>query len=126
MIYKGRRVSAAVAFLRPALRRRQIDLRTNARACGIIFEGKRAVGIRYLTEQGGTPHEVRARREVIISAGTVNTARLLQISGVGAPSFLGELGVPVVHDLPGVGENFRDHYAAPLRHARQSRHQDAQ
>ena len=112
MIYKGRRVSAAVAFLRPALRRRQIDLRTNARACGIIFEGKRAVGIRYLTEQGGAPREVRARREVIISAGTVNTARLLQISGVGAPSFLGELGVPVVHDLPGVGENFRDHYAA--------------
>ena len=112
MIYKGRRVSAAVAFLRPALRRRQIDLRTNARACGIVFEGKRAVGVRYQTERGGPPREVRARREVIVSAGTVNTARLLQISGVGAPSFLGELGVPVLHGLPGVGENFRDHYAA--------------
>jgi choline dehydrogenase len=112
MIYKGRRVSAAVAFLRPALRRRQVDLRTNARASGIVFEGKRAVGVRYLNEQGGPPREVRARREVIVSAGTVNTARLLQISGVGATGLLGELGVPVVHELPGVGENFRDHYAA--------------
>ncbi len=113
-IYKGRRVSAAVAFLRPALRRGQVEVRTNARASGIILDGKRAVGIRYLTEQGGVPHEVRARREVIISAGTVNTARLLQISGIGPTGLLGDLGIPVRHELSGVGENFRDHFAARL------------
>lgn len=111
-IHKGRRVSAAVAFLRPALRRRQIDLRTDARANAILFEGKRAVGVRYQTTREGPSHEVRARREVIVSAGTVNTARLLQISGVGPAGLLDELGVPVVHELAGVGENFRDHYAA--------------
>ncbi len=113
-IYKGRRVSAAVGFLRPALKRRQIDLRTDARACGIVFEGKRAVGVRYQNAPGGPAHEIRARREVIVSAGTVNTARLLQISGVGPAGLLAEIGAPVVHELPGVGENFRDHFAARL------------
>ncbi|MDP9095303.1 MAG: GMC family oxidoreductase N-terminal domain-containing protein [Pseudomonadota bacterium] len=113
-IHRGRRVSAAVAFLRPALRRGQVDVRTNARANGIIVEGKRAVGVSYLTERGGEQHSVRARREVIVSAGTVNTARLLQISGIGPAGLLGELGVPVVHALPGVGENFRDHFAARI------------
>ena len=113
-IYKGRRVSAAVAFLRPAVRRGQVEVRTNARASGIILDGKRAVGIRYLTEQGGIPHEIRARREVIISAGTVNTARLLQISGIGPVGLLGDLGIPVRHELAGVGENFRDHFAARM------------
>ena len=113
-IYKGRRVSAAVGFLRPAVRRGQVEVRTNARASGVIMDGKRAVGIRYLVEQGGAPREVRARREVIISAGTVNTARLLQISGIGPAGLLGELGVPVIHALPGVGENFRDHFAARM------------
>ena len=113
-IYKGRRVSAAVAFLRPAVRRGRVEVRTNARASGIILEGKRAVGVRYLTEQGGTPHEVRARREVIVSAGTVNTARLLQISGIGPAGLLGDLGIPVQHELSGVGENFRDHFAARM------------
>jgi choline dehydrogenase len=110
-IHRGRRVSAAVAFLRPALARRRVDVRTNARASAILFEGKRAVGVRYLHEQGGAPRTVQARREVIVAAGTVNTARLLQISGVGPSGLLGELGVPVVHELQGVGENFRDHYA---------------
>lgn len=113
-IYRGRRVSAAVAFLRPALRRGQVEIRTNARASSIILQGKRAVGIRYLTEQGGPPHEIRARREVIVSAGTVNTARLLQISGIGPAALLAGLGVPVLHELPGVGENFRDHFAARM------------
>ena len=113
-IYNGRRVSAAVAFLRPAVRRGQVEVRTNARASGVILDGKRAVGIRYLTEQGGIPHEVRARREVIVSAGTVNTARLLQISGIGSAGLLGDLGIPVLHELSGVGENFRDHFAARM------------
>ncbi len=110
-IERGFRVSAARAFLKPARSRHGLEVRTNARATAILFEGKRAVGIRYASERGGPTQEVRARREVILSSGTVNTARLLQISGVGPAGLLGELGVPVVHELPGVGQNFRDHYA---------------
>ena len=110
-IERGRRVSAARAFLKPARGRPGLDVRTDARASAILFEGKRAVGVRYVQSQGGPARELRARREVILSAGTVNTARLLQISGVGPAWLLQELGVPVVHALPGVGENFRDHFA---------------
>ena len=111
-IRKGRRVSAAVAFLKPALARPNLEVRTNARASRILFEGKRAVGIRYVAAPGAPPREVRAAREVILASGTVNTARLLQVSGVGPADLLGRLGVPVVHELRGVGSNFRDHYAS--------------
>jgi choline dehydrogenase len=111
-IRNGRRVSAARAFLHPAMTRKNLEVRTNARASRILFEGKRAVGIRYLAERNGTPKEVRALREVILSAGTVNTARLLQVSGVGPGDLLGRLGVPVLHEMRGVGANFRDHYAS--------------
>jgi choline dehydrogenase len=111
-IRNGRRVSAARAFLKPAMSRRNLEVRTNARASGIIFEGKRAIGVRYVAAPGAPAQEVRARREVILSAGTVNTARLLQISGVGPEDLLGRLGVPVVQALRGVGANFRDHYAS--------------
>lgn len=112
-IQKGWRVSAARAFLKPAMARRELEVRTHARARGIVFEGRRAVGIRYVTERGGAVQEVRARREVILSAGTVNTARLMQLSGIGPASTLARIGVPQFHDLP-VGENFRDHYASRL------------
>lgn len=113
-IRNGRRVSAARAFLKPAMSRRNLEVRTNARASGILFEGKRAIGVRYVAAPGAPAREVRARREVIVSAGTVNTARLLQISGVGPEDLLGRLGVPVVHALRGVGANFRDHYASRM------------
>lgn len=113
-IERGWRVSAARAFLKPAQSRSTLDVRTDARATRIIFEGKRAVGIAYSQTRGGPLTEVRARREVILSSGTVNTARLLQISGVGAAALLGELGVPVLHEAAGVGQNFRDHYAVRL------------
>ncbi|HEX5327613.1 MAG TPA: GMC family oxidoreductase N-terminal domain-containing protein [Acetobacteraceae bacterium] len=110
-IHHGWRHSAARVFLHPA-RARGVEVRTDARAAAILFEGKRAVGVRYVNERHRTEmHEVRARREVIVSAGTANTAKLLQISGVGPPSLLASIGVPVVHELPGVGENFRDHYS---------------
>lgn len=112
-IQKGWRVSAARAFLKPAMARKELEVRTHARACAIVFEGRRAAGIRYVTERGGAPAEVRARREVILSAGTVNTARLMQVSGIGPASTLARIGVPVFHGLP-VGENFRDHYASRL------------
>jgi choline dehydrogenase len=113
-IRNGRRVSAARAFLHPAMARKNLEVRTNARASRIIFDGKRAVGIRYLAAPGAPAKEVRARREVILSTGTVNTARLLQVSGVGPADLLGRLGVPVVHELRGVGANFRDHYASRI------------
>jgi len=111
-IRNGRRVSTAVAFLRPAMGRRNLEVRTDARASRILFEGRRAVGIRYLAARDAPPREVRARREVILTAGTVNTARLLQVSGVGPADLLGTLGVPVLHEIRGVGSNFRDHYAS--------------
>ena len=110
-IQNGRRVSAAVAFLKPALARPNLEVRTNARASAILFEGRRATGVAYLAARGAAPRQVLARREVILSAGTVNTARLLQVSGVGPAALLGGLGVPVVLDAP-VGLNFRDHYAS--------------
>lgn len=110
----GRRVSAARAFLRPAMARKNLEVRTNARASRILFEGSRAVGIAYLAARGAPPAEVRARREVILAAGTVNTARLMQVSGLGPPDLLARIGVDVVAALPGVGANFRDHYASRL------------
>ncbi|PZW48747.1 choline dehydrogenase [Humitalea rosea] len=111
-IRNGRRVSAARAFLKPAMKRPNLEVRTNARASRILFEGKRAIGVQYLSAPGAPAREVRARREVVLSAGTVNTARLLQVSGVGPADLLGSLGVPVVHAVRGVGANFRDHYAS--------------
>ena len=110
-IYRGWRHSAARVFLHPA-RKRGVEVRTDARAARVLFEGRRAVGVAYVHERDRSQtRTVRARREVIVSAGTANTAKLLQISGVGPAGLLGALGVPVVHELPGVGENFRDHYS---------------
>ena len=111
-ILKGRRVSAARAFLHPAMKRPNLDVRTKVHATGLIFEGKRAVGIRYRKGgRNGPVMEVRARREVILSGGTFNSPQLLQLSGVGEPEFLQSKGIAVHHALRGVGENLRDHYA---------------
>lgn len=108
----GRRVSTATSYLKPALKRRNLHLITRAHSTEIVFEGKRAVGMRYLKGgRGGRPDEVRAGREVILSSGTYNTPMLLQLSGVGSSELLGGLGIPVRHELNGVGENLRDHYA---------------
>jgi choline dehydrogenase len=114
-IYKGFRRSAARMFMLPAKSRGNLEIRTDARASAILLEGKRAVGVRYINDRDRkTVREVRARREVIISAGTANTARLLQISGIGPGAVLSGIGVPVQHEIAGVGENFRDHYAVRL------------
>ena len=111
-ILNGRRVSAARAFLHPAMKRPNLTVRTHAHATGLVFEGKRAVGVRYRKGgRDGSPHEIRARREMILSGGTFNSPQLLQVSGVGAPEHLRKLGIVVHHALPGVGENLRDHYA---------------
>ncbi len=112
VIQKGRRVSAARAFLHPAMKRPNLAVRTHAHASEIVLEGKRAVGVRYRKGgRGGAPMEVRATKEVILCGGTVNSPQLLQVSGIGPAPLLGSLGIAVKHALPGVGENLRDHYA---------------
>jgi choline dehydrogenase len=111
-IQNGRRMSAARAFLHPATNRPNLSVVTHAHATNLVFEGQRAVGVRYLKGgRNGTPVEVRAKREVILAGGTFNSPQLLQMSGIGAPELLQSLGIPVRHALPGVGENLRDHYA---------------
>ena len=106
-IRRGRRCSTAAAYLRPALRRRGLRVQTGAIVDRVTWEGSRATGIRY--QLGGRMHEVRAKREVILSAGAINSPQILLRSGVGAGDDLARLGVPVVADLPGVGRNLQDH-----------------
>ena len=114
-IDKGLRYSSARAFLGSARKRDNVKIRTGAQATTILFEYKRAVGVRYIKGgHSGQQRTVAARREVIISAGTINTAKLLQISGIGDESLLRDLGVPVVHHLPGVGAHLRDHYGVRM------------
>ena len=110
-INNGLRVSGATAFLKPAMKRPNVHVRTHAHATEIIFEGKRAVGVRYSKGgRGGTPVEVRANKEVILSGGTYNSPQLLQLSGIGSPDLLQQHGIAVRHALP-VGEGLQDHYA---------------
>ena len=114
LINRGYRHSAARVFLHPARKSGQLDVRTDARASRILFDDTRAKGVRYVNDRDrATIREVYAREEVIVSAGTAKTAKLLQISGVGPASLLRDLGVSVVADLP-VGENFRDHYSVRI------------
>jgi choline dehydrogenase len=103
----GRRCSAAVAYLKPAMSRANLAVRTHARATRVLFEGRRATGVRYL--RGNNEFTARARREVIVSCGPINSPQLLKLSGVGPAEELRELGIDVVHALPGVGENLQDH-----------------
>ncbi|WP_315811676.1 GMC family oxidoreductase [Bradyrhizobium sp. SZCCHNR2028] len=111
-IQNGRRVSSATAFLRPASKRPNVEVRTHAHATGVMLDGKRAVGVRYHRGgRGGVPVEVRARKEVILSGGAYNSPQLLQLSGIGAPELLQEHGIEVRHALRSVGEGLQDHYA---------------
>src|ERR1700726_2108575 len=102
-----RRCSAAVAYLRPAMRRPNLRVEIRALAHCVLFEGKRAVGLEY--SQDGLVHRARVRREVLLAGGSINSPQLLQLSGVGPGQLLQEHGIGVVHDLPGVGENLQDH-----------------
>jgi choline dehydrogenase len=105
--YKGRRWSAANAFLKPAKNRPNLTIHSHSLASRIIFEGKDAVGVAY--RRGGIETTARARREVILSAGSINSPQLLLLSGIGPASQLQALGIPVVADRPGVGANLQDH-----------------
>ncbi len=106
-IRKGRRCSAAVAFLNPALARPNVTLETSALATRVMLDGTRAVGIEYL--KNGAKHEVRAEREVILSGGVFNSPHLLMLSGIGPADHLREHGIAPVVDSPGVGANLQDH-----------------
>jgi choline dehydrogenase len=106
-VYKGFRWSAANAYLRPALRRRNVKLVTRAYVHRIILEGKRATGVEY--DVGRETITAKARREVIVAASSINSPKILQLSGIGAPEVLKAAGLPVNHVLPGVGENLHDH-----------------
>jgi choline dehydrogenase len=103
----GRRCSAANAYLRPAMSRSNLTVRTETLATRILFERRRATGVRY--RHGDVDRVARARREVIVSCGPINSPQLLKLSGVGPATELADLGISVVHDLPGVGENLQDH-----------------
>jgi choline dehydrogenase len=103
----GVRASTANAYLRPAMKRPNVEVRSKARVLKVLFEGRRAVGVRY--EQGGVEHDVRADREVIVSAGSIGSPQLLKLSGIGPAAELQSHGIHVVKDLPGVGENLQDH-----------------
>ncbi|HEY8870122.1 MAG TPA: choline dehydrogenase [Candidatus Limnocylindrales bacterium] len=115
-IRRGRRISAARAYLHPVLGRRNLDVETRALVTGIDFEGRRAVGVRYSQGGGaGTSRSVRGG-EVILAGGAFNSPQLLQLSGVGPGSELRALGIDVIHDLPGVGENLQDHLEVYVQH----------
>lgn len=103
----GERFSAAKAYLTPNLSRPNLHVITGAQATRILLEGKRAVGVEYL--QDGQKRELRAAREVLLSAGALQSPQLLMVSGIGPAGHLHERGIQPVHDLPGVGQNLQDH-----------------
>ena len=107
-----RRGSTARTYLRPAMKRPNLEVVTKAQVNRILFEGARAVGVEF--ERGGAVQRADAECEVILSAGAVNSPHILQLSGVGAPEHLSRVGIPVHHALPGVGQNLQDHYIARI------------
>jgi choline dehydrogenase len=106
-VHNGFRWSAANAYLRPARDTKRVKLVTYAYARRILLEGKKAVGVEY--SRGHNLFTARANREVIVAASSINSPKLLQLSGIGPAAVLKEAGVPVLHSLPGVGENLHDH-----------------
>ncbi|QYC39346.1 Oxygen-dependent choline dehydrogenase [Nonomuraea coxensis DSM 45129] len=109
-VHRGRRLSAARAYLHPVRRRRNLTVRTRAFVERVLFEGARAVGV----QVGGERIDAG---EVILCGGAINSPQLLQVSGVGPSALLEPLGIDVVHDLPGVGENLQDHLEVYVQHA---------
>jgi choline dehydrogenase len=109
----GRRMSTAVCYLDPARGRPNLMIQANALTECLLFDGKRCVGVRYTT--GGQQREARADREVIVSAGSINSPQLLELSGIGQPEVLKAAGIEVRHELGGVGENLRDHYSPRMK-----------
>ena len=117
-IRRGNRCSAAVAFLRPALRRPNLALKTRALATRVLFDGRRATGVEYVRR--GQVVRVQAGREVILAGGAFNSPHLLMLSGVGPADHLRSFRITPVHDLPGVGANLQDHLAVPVGYVRRA------
>ncbi len=115
-VYKGQRWSAANAYLKPALKRGNVDLITGALVRRVVIENGRATGVEY-QRGSGTPQVVHARREVIISASSINSPKLLMHSGIGPAQHLKDNGIEVVADRPGVGANLQDHLELYLQQA---------
>ena len=113
-ILDGRRHSAAAAFLVPVLARPNLEVRSNARATRLTFDGKRVVGVAY--QRSGVDEIARASREVVLCGGSVESPKLLMLSGIGPADHLRSHGVPVVVDLQGVGGNLQDHLRVGVRH----------
>lgn len=109
----GRRWSAADAYLRPALKRPNLEVITGARVLGLELQGERVTGVRYRTGRGGE-QVVRPDREVLLSAGSIGSPQVLLLSGIGPADELTKVGVEVRHDLPGVGKNLQDHPFLPV------------
>lgn len=106
------RSSTARAFLKPAKRRANLTVLTRAQTVELLMQDKTVIGVRYMHRQNPEDlREVRARREVILCAGALNSPKILELSGIGQPAVLARLGIPVRHALPGVGENLADHYS---------------
>jgi len=114
-IRNGKRLSAARAYLHPVMDRTNLQVETRIFVTKILFDGKRAVGVEAV--QGNSPAERIYAGEVILCGGSINSPQLLQLSGVGNASELEALGIPVVHDLPGVGENLQDHLEVYIQYA---------
>lgn len=110
--HKGRRWSVASGYLDPVMDRPNLTVRTGALVERVVIEGSRAIGVAYRAE--GTTRTAYADAEVILSGGAINSPQILMLSGVGPATHLREVGVDVVHDLPGVGQNLHDHPAAPI------------
>ncbi|MBT5575183.1 MAG: choline dehydrogenase [Alphaproteobacteria bacterium] len=108
----GRRSSAATAYLNPAKKRKNLSVIPNAQVHKIIFNGNRAIGVDY--EIAGRRHSIYANKEILLSAGAIHSPQILQLSGIGSAPELKQLGISVIADLPGVGENLQDHVNAPL------------
>jgi choline dehydrogenase len=104
---RGLRVSGAIGYLRPAMERPNLRVISDATVARVLFDGRRATGIEFLS--AGRTEQARAGREVILSAGALHSPHILELSGVGNASILKDHGIPVVHDLPEVGENLSDH-----------------
>ena len=114
-VHKGRRLSAARAYLHPVMSRPNLEVQTFALTTKILFEGGRAVGVEYSRPDRRT--RTARGAEVILCGGAINSPQLLQLSGVGAAGDLRSVGIDVVHDLPGVGENMQDHLEVYIQHS---------
>jgi len=113
-VRRGRRLSSARAYLHPVMKRKNLTVKTRAMVTKVLFEGKQAVGVEVLIKG---KREVISGKEIILCGGAINTPQILQLSGIGNADELRTMGIDVIHDLPGVGENLQDHLEVYVQYA---------